>query len=187
MRQDSEQQPNDLQLWKQLRAGEAPAFETVVAQHYRPLYRQLYSLTGNADQAADLTQTTFVEAWKSLRSFGGRSSLRTWLRTIAVRIWWRQQKHDAYRDTEPLLETLPAGTPDPHDAALFALQWDAVSCALVRLPPLYRSVIVLSFLEEMSHAEIAVALDIPVGTVKSRSHEAMRRLRRMLSHLEEET
>lgn len=185
MRPEEDRRQDDMRLCQRLRAREQPAFETVVDQHYHPLYRQLYYLTGNAEQAADLTQLTFVEAWKSLRSFQGRSSLRTWLHTIAVRVWWRQQKRDGKMDTDPLLESMPAGTPDPHTAALAAVEWSHVSCAVTRLPPIYRSVIVLSYLEEMSHTEIAAALSIPVGTVKSRLQEAMHRLRRMLSHLEE--
>ena len=169
-----------------LRAGEREAFTLAVDRHYASVFRQLSYLAGSDDLAADLTQETFVEAWKSLRTFRGQSSLRTWLHTIAVRVWWRRAARGDRDSVLEIHESLVSDAPEPEDAALAALEWEAVACAVRRLPDAPRAVVVLSYLEQMTHAEIAAALGIPVGTVKSRLHDALRRLRRSLAHGEGE-
>lgn len=168
-------------LWR-LRAGEREAFEQTVLQHYQSVARQLYLLCGDFDTAADLTQETFVEAWRSLPAFRGESSLRTWLHTIAVRVWHRTRVQRPQRNIEPQ----PASPVDsPENALEQVLQVETLTCALRRLPDTQREVLVLCYRQEMSHAEVARALNIPVGTVKSRLHEGLKHLRRLLGPLEE--
>jgi RNA polymerase sigma-70 factor, ECF subfamily len=184
---------NDLRLLRRLRAGEQAAFETVVRLHYESVWHQQFLLCGCRELAADLTQETFLQAWRALPTFAGRASLRTWLYTIAVRVWQRalakQQRGGAPLATTLLSEQLDA-VPDraavvPERAAGQALLAESVTCALLRLPPAQREIIVLCYRQHLSHAEAARALQIPLGTVKSRLHEGLKHLRRLLGSLEE--
>ena len=183
---------NDLRLLRRLRAGEQAAFETLVRLHYESVWHQQFLLCGCRELAADLTQETFLQAWRGLPTFAGRASLRTWLYTIAVRVWQRALAKQQRR--APLATLLPEqldAVPDraaaavPERAAGQALLAESVTCALLRLPPAQREIIVLCYRQHLSHAEAARALQIPLGTVKSRLHEGLKHLRRLLGPLEE--
>lgn len=188
MNTDNSSSGDDAQLFRRLRAGEQIAYEAAVRAHYESVFRQHYLLCFDRDTAADLTQETFVEAWRSLPTFLGRASVRTWLHIIAVRVWKRAL---AKRPplTSALAETLDA-LPDrsavsPAQAAEESVRAETLACALRRLPENQRAVLVLCYRQEMSHAEAARALGVPIGTVKSRLHEGLKHLRRHLGHLEE--
>lgn len=173
---------NDKKLLQRLRAGEREAFEQTVQQNYQSIARQLYLLCGDFDTAADLTQETFVEAWRSLPSFRGESSLRTWLYTIALRVWHRARTQRPQRDADSRPDF---STASPENVIEQVLRAETLACALQRLPDTQREVLVLCYRQEMSHAEVARALSIPVGTVKSRLHEGLKHLRRLLGPVEE--
>lgn len=175
------------ELVRRLRRGDRATFEGAIQTHYESVWRQHLLLCGNRDVAADLTQETFVEAWRFVRSFRGESSLRTWLHTIAVRVWQRSLSAKRTEAASPeMLDTLPDRTPTPDKAITQTLLNESVTCALRKLPEHQRVVIVLCYRQEMTHTEAAQALEIPVGTVKSRLHDGLRHLRRLLgSHQEE--
>lgn len=184
---------NDRQIWKRLRRNERSAFEAVVDSHYKAIYRQQYLLCGDTELARDLTQETFVEAWKSLAGFEGRSAISTWLYTIATRVWRRRGKVAAEvaaristATLDEMADFLPDSAPDLADALSSRELREAVRQAVDRLPAVYREVVVLFYAQGMSQTEVAEALDIPHGTVKSRLHEGVSRLRRMLTPLREE-
>src|SRR5688572_20809865 len=109
---------DEASLLQRLREGERAAFETVVAMHYATVWRQQYFLCGDRDFAADLTQETFIEAWRSIAGFKGRSTLKTWLYTIATRVWRRKVLSRCQPKMDSLTETLVARTPEPEAAAL---------------------------------------------------------------------
>jgi RNA polymerase sigma-70 factor (ECF subfamily) len=174
-------------LIRQMRARERPAFEATIERHYESVYRQHWLLCGDRDLAADLTQETFVEAWKSLPTFSGRSRLRTWLHTIAVRVWHRhlsRLRSAAERPVEMDMEMADPGL-GPEEIIEERLTQEAVSYALGRLPDEQRETLVLFYRQEMKYQEIATATGVPLGTVKSRLHEGLKRLRRLLHVLEE--
>lgn len=182
----------DAQLLKRLRARDRNAFETVVTTHYETLYRQLWHLCEDRDLAADLTQETFIEAWRSLPTFEGRSSLHTWLHTLAVRVWYRSRRHRAVRPIEtPLAEALVAAleegeTLNPVSGAERSARRALLDAAIAELPPAYRDAIRLFYRDELKYREIAESEQIPIGTVKSRLNGALRRLRDRLTGHEEE-
>src|SRR5690242_10432814 len=93
----------DAALIRALRANDRAAFESVVSAHYESIYRQLWHLCGHRDRAADLTQEAFLEAWSALASYEGRACIRTWLHTIAIRVWYRHRRRAASRITETTL------------------------------------------------------------------------------------
>lgn len=178
---------NDADLLRRLRAGERDAFEQTVLHHYESVWRQHFLLCGSRETAADLTQETFVEAWRALPTFKGRSALRTWLHTIAVRVWRRFLAKQPPVPARPeVLDTLPdRSAATPHQAAEHVLRAQTLACAVLRLPPAQREVLVLCYRQQLSHAEAACALGVPVGTVKSRLHDGLKHLRRLLGPLEE--
>jgi RNA polymerase sigma-70 factor, ECF subfamily len=175
----------DSQLVRRLQANDRAAFEEVVERYYEAIYRQHWHLCGHVETAADLTQETFVQAWKSLPSFQGRSALRTWLYTIAVRVWqrWRERSGGhVHVLLDELADTLPDPDGDPAVLAELHHLQEAVREALQRLPGAYREVLVLFYLQGMKYEEIADALGIPLGTVKSRLHTGLQRIRTLLEH-----
>ena len=175
------------ELIRRLRTGDRTTFEAGVQTHYESVWRQHLLLCGSRDRAADLTQETFLEAWRSVRKFRGEASLRTWLHTIAVRVWQRSlaTKWPEAVSAE-MLDTFPDQAPTPDTAITQTLLQESVTCALRKLPEHQRVVLVLCYRQEMTHTEVARALNIPVGTVKSRLHDGLRHLRRLLgSYLEE--
>jgi RNA polymerase sigma-70 factor, ECF subfamily len=165
---------------QRLRAADPATCEELVRLHWQSVYRQHYLACQSPELAADLTQETFVEAWKSVRGFRGEASVRTWLHTIAVRVWQRQLKRpkNAEQLTEAHVESLRL--PGPEAQLDATLDQQAVQSALAKLPEVQRLSVVLFYREQLSYEEIARATDAPLGTVKSRLHEGLKRLRRLL-------
>lgn len=177
----------DRPLVARLRRGERAAFGAVLDAHYAAIYQKLlYLAGGNREQAADLTQLTFIAAWKSLPTFRGRAKLSTWLHTIAVRTWHASLRTAPPDTHEKELAELPDVAVSVEIQVVTALEIERLHCAILHLPRLYRSVVVLAHLDQYTHPEIAELLDIPVGTVKSRLHTALAHLRRALVDPREE-
>ncbi len=171
-------------------AGGGPenAFALVVEEHQRVVYAVALRLTGNAAAAEDITQETFLAAWKHLKGFRGESSLKTWLLRIAAnkcRSYWRWRKLRSWvgldeRDKDgdgpaigEILPDDPAGRPE--QAAQAADLERRVQAAIAALPPRQREVAVLRA-QELSVAEIAAALGMAEGTVKAHWFEARKKL-----------
>ena len=172
----------DLELARRAAGGDRSAFHAVVDRHAQPLFRIARGLCPTADDAEDVVQETFLEAYKGIGRFDGRSSLLTWLSRIlarrAGRMWRRTGKH---RAAVPLDAATEAGRPDEE---LFtqsaAPQVDRrldLLAAIRRLGGDHREVLVLREMQGLSYAEIAATLGIPQGTVESRLHRARRELR----------
>lgn len=165
----------DMRLAQCVGMGDARATETFVREHYRAIFRFLVQLTQSVEDAEDLTQTTLLRAQKFIRQYGGRSSLRAWLHTIAYREYasWRRSRrwHLPLRDTDEAKGNL--------GESVVMSQW--VRDALALLPEPQRVTIVLREVEQLSVEEIAVVTNVPTGTVKSRLFHARERLRRVLS------
>jgi len=172
---------DDSGFLRRLRAADPEACETVVRLHWESVYRQQWLQCFDRELAADLTQETFVEAWKSVRGFRGESHIRTWLHTLAVRVWQRHLAKRPREQASPLtLQTLADPQPGPETVAEQGVTRERVRAALQRLPEAQRESIVLFYQQEMKYEEIAAAVGIPVGTVKSRLHEGLKRLRQLL-------
>jgi len=164
------------------------SFSRVIEEHQRQVYALALRLTGNAAAADDLTQETFISAWKHLKNFRGDSSLKTWLLRIAankVRSYWRWKKLRAWvglgrRDEdgeEPALEEILPDAPSgrPEQAALAADLERRVQAAISALPPRQREVAALKA-QGLSGEEIAGVLGMAEGTVKAHWFEARKKL-----------
>jgi RNA polymerase sigma-70 factor (ECF subfamily) len=179
---------------EQLRAGQAEAFDTLVGRYSGDIYALLFRITQNADEAGDLTQETFLHAFKAIRRFRGDSELKTWLFRIAINEsrnrhrWWKRRFREktvsldeTIGDTDVRLhETLPDGSESPESTLLRREHQRALETALSSLPEAFREVIVLCDIEGQSYQQIAEVLEINIGTVKSRIARGREELRRRL-------
>lgn len=184
------------QFLERLRAGDAPAFNRLVEERHGDIYALLYRLTEDPEEARDLTQETFLQAFRHLASFRGDADLRTWLYRIAVNQarnrwrWWKRRRRDRTVSldapvSEEIDAPLSAGLAgheglDPERQALAREREAALHAALKSLSRPYREVIVLRDIEGLSYEEVASTLDLNVGTVKSRLNRGRTELRRRL-------
>ncbi len=183
---------NTGRLLERARQGEGEAFCQLAATHETKLYRQAVGLCGDLDTAEDLVAETMVEAWRSLGRFDGACRFSTWLYAILLHRYQKLVRRGHSRPV-PLAswpgrpeggpEAVLAQLPDPGPTALQELLQAEVAAtcgaALAALPSAHQDVILLRFYEGASLAEMAAALEVPLGTVKSRLHHALARLRDM--------
>ncbi|WP_116995406.1 RNA polymerase sigma factor [Desertimonas flava] len=177
----------DRELARRFPSGDESALRDVYERYGRAVYTVTFSILRDPDRAADATQAAFVNAWRASARFDPAHALAPWLYTIA-----RRTAIDAYRrerrmePTDP--STLDAVADLDAEPGLLVSTWEAwqVRMAVDALPPDEREVVRLSWFEGLSHPEIAERLAVPVGTVKSRSHRAHRRLAAALSHVRDE-
>jgi RNA polymerase sigma-70 factor, ECF subfamily len=184
------------QFLERLRTGDAAAFNRLVEERHGDIYALLYRLTEDPEEARDLTQETFLQAFRHLASFRGEADLRTWLYRIAVNQarnrwrWWKRRRRDRTVSldapiSEEIDSPLSAGLAadeglDPERQALARERELALHAALRSLSRPYREVIVLRDIEGLSYEEVAATLDLNVGTVKSRLNRGRTELRRRL-------
>ena len=177
---------DDQSLLAAIAAGDREALAELYARYQQPLYSYLLQLTPDHGLAEEILQDTLVAAWKSARSFEGRSTVLTWLIGIA-----RRQAHNTLRQRklqlaeEAELACVASSEPEPEAFALNSLARDELVTAFRQLPALHREVLTLALVQELSYEETATILGVPVGTVKSRLSNAKRLLRALLIAKEE--
>jgi RNA polymerase sigma factor (sigma-70 family) len=173
---------DDRELLARTGAGDRQALAELYTRYRGAVFAYLLRLTPDQHLAEDLLQETFVAVWKSAASFAGRSTVKTWLIGVAHR-----QAHNVLRRrAEPLadeaeLAQLAAADPEPENAVLAQATREELLAAIARLSLAHRETLALAFGHEMPAAEIAEALGVPIGTVRSRLRDAKRLLRAALS------
>ena len=169
----------------------APDFDAEVLPHLDTMYRVALRLTGDPSAAEDLVQDAILRALKGWSSFRAGSNARAWLVTILrnqfINGWRSRRRAPQQVDVESVPEAPDRNNPDPEGAFFSNLVDEEVLAALEALPDDFREVIILGDLEGLPYAEVAAALDIPVGTVKSRIFRARRILQGQLRRYAEET
>lgn len=170
----------------------APAsFEAEALPHLDTLYRVALRLTGDPSTAEDLVQETMLKALRAWPSFLPGSNARAWLVTILRNQFINQWRAHRRAPTEVDFEALPdlpnTSDPDPEGRFFRELVDDEVLEAVDALPAEFREVLVLSDMEGLPYNDIAAALGIPVGTVKSRLFRARRILQGRLRRYAEMT
>jgi RNA polymerase sigma-70 factor (ECF subfamily) len=174
---------DDLQLNDRFRAGDDAAVRVVYDRYGRAMFAVALAVLGDRELAADCVQQAFVKAWRASASFDPQRELRPWLATITRRV-----AIDIYRRE---IQAKRSESRAEVDATVipvaFERTWEAfeVRAALDQLPHDEREVVRLAHFEGLAHSEIAEKLGVPLGTVKSRSHRAHRRLSSLLAHLVE--
>ncbi len=170
----------DEALAQRLRQGDQAALTELVERHYDPLMGYLYRLLqGDRALAQDLAQETFLRALRGIGSYAYPRPFKPWLYAIATNLARNHYASaDTRRTTNTDAETDALAGDDPPDAGLLAQEAArAVIAALETLPDPQREVIVLYFYQSLPLQAIAEALEIPLGTVKSRLSIGVRRLR----------
>src|SRR4029450_7138339 len=157
-----------------------PTWEEVAQDYGRFLYTVAYRLTGNHDDAQDLVQDVLVRVQRGLATYQP-GSMEAWLSRITTNAFLDRMRRRTRRPTDPLPEGDPDRALPPSPSA--ADPFDAgdlpqhLQQALRDLPDEYRAAVVLCDVLDFSYDEIAEALDVPVGTVRSRIHRGRARLR----------
>lgn len=175
---------DDRQLVAQAQNGDPEAFAQLVGRYQKMVYNLALGKTGSHHDAEEVTQTAFLKAWQSIRSFQGKAAFSSWLYRLTVNAaidLLRQRRAPALSLDDPDLPPLADGDPSPEEASLAAerrrLLWQAID----RLPEAQRTPLVLREMEGLSYREIARALDLEEGTVKSRLARARLLLRQLLA------
>jgi RNA polymerase sigma-70 factor (ECF subfamily) len=168
-----------------MQQGDGRAFEDFLDLYGARVHRLVRRYIGNPSDAEDVTQEIFVDLYRSIGRFRGRSALYTWVYRVAVNHCLKSCQR-ARPESVPLEDVMKTNIhpsdrlSDPHFAATRSELADQVTGALGQLSPLHRDVVILHELHGLTYQECAEVLDVPVGTVKSRLSNAFRRLRDLL-------
>lgn len=162
-----------------------PTWEEVVQAHSAKVYRLAYRLTGNKHDAEDLTQEVFVRVFRSLANFQP-GTLDGWLHRITTNLFLDQARRRSRIRFDGMSEEaesrLPSPGPGPERSFEFNNLDVDIQQALEELPPDFRAAVVLCDLEGLSYDEVARALDVKLGTVRSRIHRGRTMLKEKLAH-----
>ncbi|MBP3034893.1 RNA polymerase sigma factor SigE [Arthrobacter sp. zg-ZUI100] len=162
-----------------------PSWEEVVTAHSAKVYRLAYRLTGNRHDAEDLTQEVFVRVFRSLANFQP-GTLDGWLHRITTNLFLDQARRKSRIRFDGMSEEtesrLPSNGPGPERSFEFNNLDVDIARALEELPPDFRAAVVLCDLEGLSYDEVARALGVKLGTVRSRIHRGRTMLKEKLAH-----
>ncbi len=192
---------DDTTLVEQCRQGDSEATERLIVKYQNRIYNVILKICANADDAAELTQDTFVKVIENIDKFEGRSSFYTWLFRIAVNLTLSYCKRSVKLGLKSLdseadehgregRRTLKEFLSDDSSSDPAAIATNKELCelimkALMKLDDKQRAVIVLRDIEGMDYAQIARVLDIELGTVKSRLNRGRSNLREIMEAISE--
>jgi len=182
-------------LVERAKRGDVEAFEQLISQHEKTVYNIAYRLTGNHEDACDLAQEAFLRAYSSLADFRGDSSFATWLYRIVNNVCLdelRRRKRQKVTSLDQAVEMddgeVSRQIPDTADGPEQALErmelQRLVQESILQLDEEYRIVLIMRELQGYSYNEIAEALDLNLGTVKSRLNRARGYLKEKFMSLE---
>jgi len=172
-----ETQSSDIELMQRARHGDREAFATIVRRHQNPLVNFFRRMGVPITEAEDLAQTTFLRVYAYRKRWRPTGKFTSFLYVLARHVWTDMVRKSARtpRANEPAVaEATAPGANDAADARM------DVQSALVELSDKLRSVVVLNLYQGLKYQEIADVLDIPLGTVKSRMHLALKQLKEIL-------
>ena len=176
---------------QKVQAGNVGAFDQLVQKYREHIFSVVYNMTGNREDASDLTQETFIKAFQAIGRFKGKSAFFTWIYRIAVNNTMtflkknRRRRFVNYENineevaTSEIIERLTAKNRTEKGALVQELQ-EKLNESLQKLSPKHRTVVILHEIEGLEHAEIAEITKTSVGTVRSRLHYAKQQLQAYL-------
>jgi len=172
--------------------GDQSAWERIVSLYWRKVFNVAYKFVGRHDEAEDLTQEIFLKVFKSLATFDRRANFQTWLvsvsRNLCIDHYRSVRQERAAVDRTVDTSTLTPATNEPEPIVALE-QRDRVVLlqrALAALPEPLRKAVVMRDLQELSYQEIAVALGVPEGTVKSRINRGRAELARAIARVRQD-
>lgn len=181
----------DWAIVERVKAGNVGAFDQLVQKYREQIFAVIYNMTSNREDASDLTQETFIKAFRAIGRFKGKSSFFTWIYRIAINTTMTFLKKRSRRrfisyeniDEEAtgaeILERLTASNRSEKGALISELQ-EKLNDALQKLSPKHRTVVILHEIEGIDHAQIAEITRSTTGTVRSRLHYAKQQLQSYL-------
>ncbi len=195
------QEPEEQRLIDLARDGDGDALGRVLEHHHGRLYNTILRMVGNSDDAAELTQETLLRVVRHFHEYDRRCRLNTWMTRIGMNLAIshlrkrRLRRHASLdqpgrhdgdgQSAASLAEQLPDdGNPQPASCVEKAEMLDHLHNALAQLDDDHRSVLLLRDIQEMDYQQVAEALQVPLGTVKSRIFRARMALRDILSRSE---
>ena len=177
-------------LIRRAQRGDADAFEQLLLEHQKNVYNLCYRMAGNPDDAMDLSQETFLRAWRCLDQYQFASAFSTWLYRLCSNIcidFLRKRRRQqtvplTFEDADGEEQTyaVPDAQPLPEEQVELKLTRETLAAAMAQLLPEHRAVLQLRVVNEMSYEQIADVLDIQIGTVKSRLSRARNQLKKIL-------
>ncbi len=181
----------DQDLLAALRDGREEAYEALIERYQGPVFNLVCRLLNEPSDSADIVQEVFLKIFRNIRAFRGNSSLKTWIYRIAVneaynhRRWFsrhHRQEVGLARDenTRGYEDSLPDRGRSPFDLTSDRETRALVEEALAQLNPNFRAAVVLRDIEDLSYEEIALVLELSLGTVKSRILRGREALRKIL-------
>ena len=175
----------DSELMEQAKGGDLAAYEELVRRYEQQAFRAAYLVCGDADEASDAAQEGFVRAWRALGTFRSGAEPRPWLMRIVVNAARNRRRGSGRRANLALrvAQDRPSdgAAPSPEAAILAGERRERLLAAVNQLGDDDRLVLGMRWFAELGEAEMAAALNVPRGTVKSRLSRAMGRLRAQLS------
>jgi RNA polymerase sigma-70 factor (ECF subfamily) len=188
--------PEETRLLVRAREGDTVAFDSLITQYREKIYMHTFQIVRNEEDALDLTQETFIRAWRSLPGFDGTATLANWLHRIATnaaidlcrrrRIRPQAEIHSGSMKIDPASRTTPSRPEQPGLSLDREEIRRRVEEAFLSLSPEHRAVIILKEIEDLTYEEIARHLGCSLGTVMSRLFYARKKLQTLLRDLHEE-
>jgi len=184
---------SELDLVKQCQDGKAEAFDQLVSRYRTRVFGMIYNMVHNEQDAWDLTQDSFLKAWKSIGRFRGQSSFYTWIYRIVTNVtidWLRKKQVKGggaefndelqVREVDPAARTVPKAEAAPQERMEQREIRARIDAAIQQLSPEHRAVILMKEMEDMQYHEIAETLGCSIGTVMSRLFYARKKLQNLL-------
>ena len=185
---------DDAALLAAIKTGEVGAFTELVGRHQRSLINFFYHLSWDRQAAEDCAQEVFLRVYSHLETYEPQAKFTTFLFRIARNLWIDRMRTAAVHgkplsleasggggDERKLQDRVASRAPSPVEVLAREEQQAALRRAIDQLPEEQRAVVILSEIQGMKYQDIGAILDVPVGTVKSRMHTAMEKLKDLLS------
>jgi len=185
---------SDEELIREFQGGSSEAFDEIVHRYRNPLFSFVYRIIGDPAFSEDILQETFIRVWSNRDSYREVAKFSTWIYTIAgnlakselrrhkIRRWFSLSGSSSYDEEERPLEIADEEA-DPHRDLERTTIKKRVDEEIIKLPLVFKEVIILRDVQELSYEEISEILKIPLGTVKSRVNRARLRLQKRLRDL----
>jgi RNA polymerase sigma-70 factor, ECF subfamily len=171
------------ELIQRFQGGESWAFDRLMEKHQERVYRIAFGMLGDHDSAADIVQEVFIRAFRSLKKFRRDSSLSTWLHRITVNLSIgeiRKRKVRNHLSLTSFTERLRSPIGRPSKELDRKDDQERIQKAVEKLPPRQRAIFVMRHDEDLSHVEIAAALELSEGAVRASYFQALKKLREEL-------
>jgi RNA polymerase sigma-70 factor (ECF subfamily) len=176
--------PEDADLVARVLGGEKAAYEILIRRHNQRLFRAARAIVRDDDEAEDVVQQAWLAAYQSLAGFRGDASLTTWLTRIVVNEALGRRRRRQKGEHLALIADEARAVPDgksPEEEAATGELGRLLEAHIDRLPDIYREVLVLRDVEEMTTVETAACLGVSEETVRVRLHRARREMQASLS------